>query len=162
MRLIDTIRRFNKQEALQPAVHIQNFGQRTSQPKVSVSVASRGGTQGVYCYPATAAGDAQAEMYAKGLAAITGLPLVDNRDIRDWKQDAPNEHFGDEPPLPPDQHPLHNRVKQFFYLLLRDVPESQGHAPRILEVINDAEARYSNQDIASAAEIHTFSLLRKR
>ncbi|MGH8236171.1 MAG: hypothetical protein ACREXP_04010 [Steroidobacteraceae bacterium] len=60
-------------------VRIATYSELTPSPKVGVSVGSRNGAQSVYDYDATEQGHACATMYGKGLAHITGLPLVDER-----------------------------------------------------------------------------------
>lgn len=59
-------------------------GQKTAQPKVHVSAHGSvpgvfASSQTVYTFLANDSGNAQAEMYGKGLAQIFGVRLVDRR-----------------------------------------------------------------------------------
>lgn len=62
-----------------PAVIIEHYGQRTSRPRVHVSVWCVTGGQGVYTWDADDAGNAKATMYGHGLAEIMGRRLIDRR-----------------------------------------------------------------------------------
>lgn len=79
MIALRTLRRLRDIWRMKPHVTVGCFAQATAKPKVSVSLHSKGGSVTLYCFMDTVAGNAQAEMYGKTVASITGFPFVDRR-----------------------------------------------------------------------------------
>ena len=79
MKLLRTIRRLNAIRRKAPHISISQHGQLTANPKVSVSVSSRGGAMSIDTFRDDDAGNAGATLSASSLSNILGLPVADLR-----------------------------------------------------------------------------------
>lgn len=82
MRLIKTLRRLVRIWKKKPCIDIYEYGNMTlSNHRVGVGIKSNTGSMGLGLdFPADETGHARAEMHAKTLHRITGLPVIDYRD----------------------------------------------------------------------------------
>lgn len=79
MTLLATLLGLVKTARRAPRFVLSRSGWLTPNPSVHVSLQSKVGSQGIFTFPDTDSGNANAEMHARSLSYKTGLPVVDCR-----------------------------------------------------------------------------------